>query len=84
MDGALPGLFPGSSTLDCGIGEPGLEAAYAIFGINGEENFVRISAGMWPMKDSHHSIDRDSVFLSVFFKFSSFLSFLLFLLLSPT
>lgn len=59
----------------CGIGEPGLEAAHAVFGIDGGKNFVGISAGMWPIKRSLHFIDRSSILLLVFFKYSSSSSF---------
>lgn len=55
VDGGLLGPFPEGHYLDLlGVGEPGLEEAHAVLEKDGEDNFIGISAGMWPVECSHH------------------------------
>lgn len=62
MDGGLAGLLPeGALPWLIGRGTPVLGEAQAAVGLHGGENFVRISAGIWPVECSHHFTDRGSV-----------------------
>lgn len=38
------------------MGEPGLEEAHAVLEKGGGDNFIGISAGMWPIECSYHFI----------------------------
>lgn len=39
-----------------GMGEPGLKEAHAVLEKDGRDNFIGISAGIWPIECSHHFI----------------------------